>query len=295
MALQRQFHEVLAEAIRRRGLPLERLQRHLTRAGTPVSIATLSYWQSGRSLPTRSRSLDALVQLERLLEVEPGQLVELAAAARLPRGRNIEDHQHVLPLGEVATAPLAKLGLAPGIDFTQLSAHDRLTVGPERSELTHRARTLHRCDREGARAMPLVVTQDAAETVVPAVEAVAGCRLGRVIEVPRHRLVVGELLAPRPMAVGELLTEVLATWAPTRTKVRRIERSIVDELHDATLEVVFHPAALPSRVLGYVHPSTGRVAADGPGEWELPVRGCEVQSVRLGAEPGVHGIRWDWP
>lgn len=35
---------------------LERIRSHLDQAGVPVSIATLSYWQSGRSLPTRARS-----------------------------------------------------------------------------------------------------------------------------------------------------------------------------------------------------------------------------------------------
>ena len=39
----------------------------LDAAGVPVSIATLSYWQSGRSLPTRSRSYHTLVELERIL------------------------------------------------------------------------------------------------------------------------------------------------------------------------------------------------------------------------------------
>ncbi|XVX21273.1 hypothetical protein ACQP1U_05195 [Actinomycetota bacterium] len=295
MAREQEFHQALAEAIRHRGLPLERLQRRLEQAGTPVSIATLSYWQSGRSLPTRARSLEALAQLERLLEVQPGELARLAAASRHPRGRNIADHRHVLPLGELTTALLAELGLAPGIDFTQLSSHDRLTVGADRTEQTHLARTMHRCDREGAQALPLVVTQEADEQVVPTVEAVSGCRVGRTIEVPAHRLLVGELLAPRPLAVGELLlAEVLATWAPTRTTVQRTERAIVDTVHDATLEVRFHPDALPARVCGYVISSTGHPAPGEPGEWDLPLHGCEVQSVRLGAQPGVHGIRWDW-
>ena len=54
------FAEVLTAAIQGRGLSLERIRARLDAAGVPVSIATLSYWQSGRSLPTRSRSSSAM-------------------------------------------------------------------------------------------------------------------------------------------------------------------------------------------------------------------------------------------
>ena len=69
------FHEVLTHAIQRRNLTLERLSVRLRAQGTPVSIATLSYWQSGRSVPTRARSLQAVEHLERILSLPPGYLM----------------------------------------------------------------------------------------------------------------------------------------------------------------------------------------------------------------------------
>ena len=47
------FADALTTAIQQRGLSLERIRARLAKAEVPVSTATLSYWQSGRSLPTR--------------------------------------------------------------------------------------------------------------------------------------------------------------------------------------------------------------------------------------------------
>ena len=48
------FASVLGRAIRERGLTLESIRRRLEQQGVTVSVATLSYWQNGRSHPTRS-------------------------------------------------------------------------------------------------------------------------------------------------------------------------------------------------------------------------------------------------
>lgn len=86
------FHEVLRAAIDRRGLPLERVAAHLRSRGHTISIATLSYWQSGRSAPSRSTSLRALGALEQILDVPRGELAR---------------HVPTPPAAPAAKAPLA--------------------------------------------------------------------------------------------------------------------------------------------------------------------------------------------
>ena len=54
------FAGVLREAVRERGLSLERLRSELSGHGVRVSVATLSYWQTGRSRPERATSLAAI-------------------------------------------------------------------------------------------------------------------------------------------------------------------------------------------------------------------------------------------
>lgn len=80
-----QFHEVLRAAVITRGLSLERIAAHLRARGHTVSIATLSYWQSGRSLPSRATSLRALGALETVLGIPRGALARLAP---LPPGQD---------------------------------------------------------------------------------------------------------------------------------------------------------------------------------------------------------------
>lgn len=41
------FHVALRAAIAARGLPLQRVQHHLSRHGVKVGVTSLSYWQQG--------------------------------------------------------------------------------------------------------------------------------------------------------------------------------------------------------------------------------------------------------
>ena len=54
------FATALRAAVQARGLGLERIQERLRAEGVAVSLATLSYWQSGRSRPARRESLVTL-------------------------------------------------------------------------------------------------------------------------------------------------------------------------------------------------------------------------------------------
>ncbi|TDC68141.1 XRE family transcriptional regulator, partial [Actinomadura sp. GC306] len=69
-----EFAGALRQAIQASGLTLERIRHRLCRRGLTVSVATLSYWQRGRSRP---RSRDVVVALEEILQVPPGTLTEL--------------------------------------------------------------------------------------------------------------------------------------------------------------------------------------------------------------------------
>ncbi|MBE1500683.1 MULTISPECIES: transcriptional regulator [Amycolatopsis] len=78
------FDVALRAAIRARGLGLDRIRYRLRGRGTTVSLATLSHWQSGRCRPERAESLEALRNLEDILNVPDGSLSKLLGP---PRGR----------------------------------------------------------------------------------------------------------------------------------------------------------------------------------------------------------------
>lgn len=80
------FHHALRTAIDARGLGLDRISAHLRLMGHSISAATLSYWQSGRSAPSRFTSLAAIGALEVILGAPRGSLARLATVAPPPTG-----------------------------------------------------------------------------------------------------------------------------------------------------------------------------------------------------------------
>src|ERR1700760_2644743 len=90
------FPDALRAAIKGSGLSLDRIQHRLQLRGVTISVATLSYWQSGRRRPERPESLDALRHLEAVLRVPPNALTALLGPPR-PRGRR-RHNGRLLPL-----------------------------------------------------------------------------------------------------------------------------------------------------------------------------------------------------
>ena len=74
-----EFAQTFAAAVAASGMSLDAIRRALADQGHQLSVATLSYWRSGRRRPERSSSLAALEDLEGVLGVEPGTLM-----AKLP-------------------------------------------------------------------------------------------------------------------------------------------------------------------------------------------------------------------
>lgn len=80
------FASELRRAIEGSGLSLTAISQRLRARHRPVSVATLSNWQSGRSLPGGDQSLGVVAALEELLGKPPDSLADLVGAPRL-RGR----------------------------------------------------------------------------------------------------------------------------------------------------------------------------------------------------------------
>lgn len=292
------FAEVLSRAIADRGLSLERLRARLEAAGVPVSIATLSYWQSGRSTPTRSRSYHTLVELERVLNVEPGLLTGMTYS---PEGRTLRElfeWQKVLPARELTEQIIEDLGIQTQGRLSRVISEDILTVGADRTESHQCTRTIWRAERSGAHRWAVVLDQDgdpAADTSgVPQITPVFGCRLGEVVEVPGRALVVAEMRALRPLTRGEMFTaEYKITWAPTTTPSFRVERSCPESIRGLGLGVRFHPDALPTRVESRVRP-TADADADHTEVTPVPLAHHEAQIIRVDIKPALYSLHWSW-
>lgn len=286
------FADVLTAAIQGRGLSLERIRARLEAAGVPVSIATLSYWQSGRSLPTRSRSYHTLVELERILNVEPGHLTQHTHTADGRTRRELFEWQTVIPVRDLATQIIEDLGIDMQGQMTRVMMLDQVTIRGDRTEATQDSRVIWRAERQGLHRWAVVLEQDGDAESVPSIEPLFGCTLGEVVEVPERRLLVAEMLAPRPMQRGDLFNaEYRITYAPTSLPSFRMSRSVSDPVKAIGLCVRFDASAVPTRV----HAGTAAVVG---GEFSetvpVPVTRDEAQFLWTDARPGVYALHWDW-
>lgn len=293
------FSSVLRTAIQTSGLSLNRIQHRLHEQGVTVSSATLSYWQSGRSQPSRRESLLVVRALEDVLRVPPGTLEVLLE----PPGSRQRQRGGRRPAG----APLETLWADPGTaravqehlgtdgnaGLSRLSAHDRYEVGPDRR--VHRVwhRQVLRADRDGPDRWVLICEENSPDDPLPEVRAVWRCRLGAVVVERQPRLLVAHLLFGRPLTRGEtyVMEYELGYSGPGALARERYERKFTLPVREHVVEILFDPAAVPVRCERY------SVLAEAPvREQILPLRieSGYVHVAMTDAGPGRHGIRWYW-
>lgn len=288
------FSEVLSRAVQARGLSLDRIRARLEVAGVPVSNATLSYWQSGRSLPTRARSLRTLVELETILQLEPGTLIELIRTADGRTRHQLFAWQTVVPSGELAEQIIADMGMEVAGRISRVTTHDTLTLDANRHETSWLTSQVLRAERSGVQSFPVVVRgESGAEPGSPEIEPVFGCQVGKVVDVPERSLTVAEMLLPRPLQRGELvLAEYVISMKPAVSVL--MTRSVYDPGRELALAIQFHPKALPSSVYSFTRESLNDPEAPETDVRPVPVIDNQVQLVKLDVAPGVYGLRWSW-
>lgn len=277
------FSDALRQAIRARGLTLDRLRHRLRAQGHSVSLATLSYWQSGRSRPERATSLAALTELERILRVPPGELMaHLIDTAPI----DIETLAEGTEAGGVFDELARRLGLTWGAGLRRVSVHETLDVAADRTEAARAARETVVATTDGIDRFP--VGYHVEEAVRAASLEAFGCsRIGRVLTVLRRGIVVGEALLPRPLARGD------ATLVDYRFAAEGLSHPVhsLDSGSTTTVPVLhllarFHRAAVP--LWARWEQRTDAVVTGGP----VVIGGTVIEHHWLAAQPGIYSLRW---
>lgn len=281
------FAEVLREAIRRRGLCLDRIKARLDDYGTPVSVATLSYWSSGRSRPERKQSLAALPHLESVLRLPPGRLLETLPEPReRGRRRTVEGLDAVWPESPQSRV-LQQLDTRWDTELERLSVHDLLTFGADRTEHSMLVREVvrARCDGPDRRVVMNCLTDPNA--ALPRISPSAGCRLGATAT-DSAGVAGAELVFLRPLRRGETaLLEYTVTTTPPRPLETEYVRRIRVPTREYVVQVRFAPEALPEHC--------ERVCPDQPPRTLALDPAHTVHAVEVDCEPGERGVRWSWP
>ncbi|OWA04317.1 hypothetical protein B9W62_29335 [Streptomyces sp. CS113] len=292
------FHVALRAAIAARGLPLQRVQHHLSRHGVKVGVTSLSYWQQGARRPQRPESLRAVRALEEILQLPEESLIRLLSEAdaetseRPPAGRSYRAH---LAASGVLDGLLAELGYpAPDGGVHTLGHHERIRIGPGRELAGRESHLIVRAHHDGVDRFVAVHHGDPG--CVPArmsVRALENCRTGRVRTHQETGVLVTELLFDTRLRAGDTHLFRYGVEDGTAGVSREYVRGFGTAGGQYALQVRFDAAALPVRCHRFTQHSP---AAPRGGRQELALSG-QHRSVHL-VEPrirsGMLGIGWDW-
>ncbi|MCR3749264.1 hypothetical protein LX88_003238 [Lentzea californiensis] len=279
-----EFAQALRTAITNRGLGLERLREHLSQNGVSVSMATLSYWQTGRSRPERQKSLQAVVHLEHILQLPPGHLSELLGPPR-PRGRWLRNAPAPMSAFWSPQTPVehALNGLDTQWDdqLLRVSQQDFVTIGADRTERVFRSRQVLSASMTGPDRWVVIMHIDDHDRPLPLVSALKNCTVGQVVREPAEGLLVAELLFERPLRKGEsvVIEHELVNQDPC-PPATNYERKFRLPTREYVLEVTFEGTAPRSVVQ----------LADG----SAVAPGHTLLDVALDVQPGVRGFSWTW-
>ncbi|MFH8366839.1 helix-turn-helix domain-containing protein [Streptomyces sp. NPDC018031] len=292
------FAAVLREALRLRGLPLQRVCDRLAARGLQVSAATLSHWQRGRSLPERPQSLRAVRELEDILDVPPDHLVRLLQPQR-PRGRartgavDLAASRQVFPPGSLEERALGAAFAHFNRDISPLSIHETVWLGPDRCIRRYSVTQVLRAVGDGPDRLTLVYAVD--NDISPATDfTVHSGALGPVRFAESLRCVVADVLLGRRLARGETAViryDLRIPSGPLHSTHH--ERRLRTNLREYLLQVCFDAAAVPVSCHKYYRRRTdtereqvARVVIDPSHTTHLFPGKCPA---------GVHGIFWEWP
>lgn len=290
-----EFAAVLRAAIRARGLGLERIRDRLRAQGVLVSLATLSYWQSGRSRPERRDSLAAVELLESVLELPPGTL---SASLGPPRRRGrwlstVPDPPEVAafwPRPDAVEDAVSEVDIKWDERLTRISQHDRVTIGADGGERSYHSRQVLRAEADGPDRWVVIMHLDEHNRELPEIRPLRHCHLGRTVLRPADGLLVAELLFDRALRKGEtVITEHELVNSAPYPPATNYERKFRLPVREFVLEVCFDPARVPVDCVRYFR-------LDEADEIAVPVeRSLSVHGVALNFGPGRYGFRWSWP
>jgi hypothetical protein len=291
------FHVALRAAIAARGLPLQRVQHHLSRHGVKVGVTSLSYWQQGARRPQRPESLRAVRALEEILQLPEESLIRLLAqthedpAAQRPAARS---YRSLVEASGVLERLLAELDTELDGGLHTLGHHERVRIGARRELAGRESHHIVRAHRDGVDRFMAVHHGDpgcAPERV--SVHALENCRTGRVRSDNETGVFVAELLFDTRLRAGDTFLFRYGVEDGTAGVSREYVRGFGPAGGQYALQVRFDERTLPVRCHRFAQHSA---AAPRSGRHELALTGRHhsVHLVEPRVRSGVVGIGWDW-
>lgn len=275
------FAKRLGDAVGERGLSLARIRDRLEEQGVKVSIATLSYWSSGRSRPTRSGSLEVVRSLEILLGTPPGWLVEA-----MPGPAVTHTLAEVLNRSELLSAAVEEYGLCTTVDWRTVRVQHHARIDAEGRERVCQNWSVQQAVSHKARGYTIVV-EGHADSV--AAQGMGMVHANRSIQVAEDLFVV-EFLLDAPVARGQrVLVGDRIDFLGERPRCTGVGYALKTSASELTLQVSFD-AQMPGEF------TVTSQAPDQPEpvlrEQAAMVGRSSVQTVFIEPGAGLHSITW---
>ena len=291
------FHVALRAAIASRGLPLQRVQHHLSRYGVKVGVTSLSYWQQGARRPQRPESLRAVRALEEILQLPEESLIRLLTTsdgrsdAERPAARS---YRSLVEASGVLERLLAELESPLDGGLHTIGHHERVRIGAHRELLGRESHHIVRAHKDGVDRYVAIHHGDpgcAPERM--AVRALENCRTGRVRWHQDTGVFVAELLFDTRLRAGDTFLFRYGVDDGTAGASSEYVRGFSFAGGQYALQVQFTEQALPVRCHRFTQHSA---AAPRSGRQELTLSGRHrsVHLVEPRVRSGIVGIGWDW-
>lgn len=291
-----EFALALRAAVESSGLGLESIQRRLAQRGLSVSVATLSYWQTGARTPGRRASLEIVAHLEDVFGLPGGALISLVPPPR-PRGPVVRHTDEVTLPRFAARQAVRRITEAvenpDSLLLTRVSHHDDVVVGPDRRLAGARTRIVGRAEDDGLTGMGITQFLDDPTAGAPRLTIHGGGRVAREEVDAAHRVTGVRLDYDTPLARGDavVIDYELSTDGPG-PRDTSYDASCSLPVREYVLTVRFVPDDLPTRCEAYQVLRDGspvfprrRVRVDARGQAAL---------VALDCPPGTVGMAWGW-
>ncbi|WP_326836121.1 XRE family transcriptional regulator [Amycolatopsis rhabdoformis] len=287
------FAVTLDAAIEDSGLSLDRVRHHLAARGVTLSRSALSYWRRGRSRPERETSLNAVTQLEAVLELSPGSLTSLLGP-RAPRGRWLghpPDRVERRRLWPDLRPLAADLKPPPDGQLSFWSVHDRVAIDDNGCERALHVWLVAEATMDGVDRMMTYHQADGPLTAEPRYQGVRFARVGRVRVDRETGMTAGELVLDRVLAAGEVTAVEYEIVLPPGTPTREYGRRFTRPVREYVCQVQFG-LRLPRQVRSF-----DRRGPDGPRHTGDPLRVGTTHAVTFATRdvrPGICGACWTW-
>jgi hypothetical protein len=291
------FHVALRAAITARGLPLQRVQHHLSRHGIRVGVTSLSYWQQGARRPQRPESLRAVRALEEILRLPEESLIRLLVeadertAAQRPAARS---YRALVEASDVLERLLAELGTSSDGGLHTLGLHERIRIGAHRELAACESHHIVRARRDGVDRFVAVHHGDPG--CAPAgmtVHALENCRTGRVRRHDGTGVLVAELLFDTRLRSGDTFLFRYGVEDGTAGASYEYARGFGSLGGQYALQVRFEAGTLPVRCHRFTQhsPAAPRTRLQ---DLPLTARHRSAHLVEPRVRAGIVGMGWDW-